>query len=431
MENRDLIIPARFDSKDVVAGLKVVEESGHVAGDLGQAADAASAQFRKAHESVESALQEYAVLRRALQQAPGDEGRSTSGDPSADEAARGSAAKVPPEGWLGSGGGLLAGGARLGGSGTRLTDEQAGRLPQGSPLLLKTGGPHAQQGTGRSGPLPDSGHRGAPAETDLLPAGGSVGSSDGRAEGSSVLESSSPFGLGRSLASPGGFGPSRAITPADRPGLSRRDSPAGGSGTGDLEAFLESNETRAEVRRRQDLAKGTDNPDEEPGGLGRTGRMAREAVADYEDWLTGGRDVSRDGWAAIRTGGPTAAAGAAGAQRGDMPASRGGAETWHNGERSPEGFDPREGIRRVRAASPLAAPADDSFAEGWATRPVRERAGIPPGERGPEARFGGASTGVIERLLREQNELIRQDLQRNANRPIAAPPPLRGGGMRM
>ena len=86
MENRELIIPARFDSKDVVAGLKAIEESGQVADDLGQAAAAASAQFRKAHESVESALQEFTLLRRALQQASSDEGRLVSGDPAADEA---------------------------------------------------------------------------------------------------------------------------------------------------------------------------------------------------------------------------------------------------------------------------------------------------------------------------------------------------------
>ena len=432
MENRELIIPARFDSKGVVAGLKAVDQSGHVAGDLGRAADADSAQFRKAHESVASALQEFTLLRRALQQAPGNEVRPAGDDPAAaDETARRSAAKVPQEEWLGSGEGLLTAGTQLGGPGTRFTDEQAGRLQQGPPLLLKTGGLHSQQGAERFGLLPDGGHRRIPAETDLSSAGGSVGPNDGRTEGSSVLESSSPSAVGRSLASPGWFGPSRAITPDDRPGLSRRDSPTGGSRTGNLEAFLESNKTRAEVRRRQDLANGADNPDVEPEGFGRDGRMDGEAVTDYVDWMTGARDVTQDGSAAIRTGGPAAVEGAAGAHRRDMPALRVRAEAWHNNEMPPEGFDPREGIRRVRAASPIAAPADDYFTEGRAMRPVRERAGIPPGARDPEARFGGAPTGVIERLLREQNELIRQDLQRNANRPIAAPPPLRGGGMRM
>src|SRR5262249_17525901 len=148
------------------------------------------------------------LLRRALQQAPGDKGRPASGDPAAAyETARGSAAKVPQEEWLGSREGLLTAGNRLGGPGTLLTDQPAGRLQQGTPLLLKTGGPHSQQDAERSGLLPDSGHRGIPAETDLPSAGGSVGPNDGRTEGSSVLESSSPSAVGPSLASPGWFAP--------------------------------------------------------------------------------------------------------------------------------------------------------------------------------------------------------------------------------
>jgi hypothetical protein len=114
-----------------------------------------------------------------------------------------------------------------------------------------------------------------------------------------------------------------------------------------------------------------------------------------------------------------------------MPALRGGAEARHNGARSPEGFDPLEGYWRIRASSPVAAAADESLADGRAMWPVRRGAGTLYGERGPESRFGGASTGAIERLLREQNELIRQDLQRKASPPIAAPPPMRGGGIRM
>jgi hypothetical protein len=58
-------------------------------------------------------------------------------------------------------------------------------------------------------------------------------------------------------------------------------------------------------------------------------------------------------------------------------------------------------------------------------------AGISMGERDPLGGLGAASTATIERLLREQNELIKQDLQRNAHPPIAAPPPMRGGGIRM
>ena len=96
-----------------------------------------------------------------------------------------------------------------------------------------------------------------------------------------------------------------------------------------------------------------------------------------------------------------------------------------------EGSDPREGIRRARASSPVAAPADVSIADGRTTRPGRGTAGFSAGQTDPESRSGVMSNGTIERLLREQNELIRQDLQRNANPSIAAPPPMRGGGIRM
>ena len=132
MGNRELIIPARFDSRDMLAGLKAVEESGQAAGDLGQTADAASARFRKAHESVESALREFNLLRRSLQQAPGDEERSAVGDPAASESARWAGTKLPTDEWPGPGEDLRgAAGARLGASGTGRADEKAGGTKDG------------------------------------------------------------------------------------------------------------------------------------------------------------------------------------------------------------------------------------------------------------------------------------------------------------
>ena len=97
-----------------------------------------------------------------------------------------------------------------------------------------------------------------------------------------------------------------------------------------------------------------------------------------------------------------------------------------------EGFDPREGLRRIRTTFPMAVPADEPLAEGPAARSMRGGPGASPGAWEPGAGLGGAAIGgTIERLLREQNELIKQDIQRNANPPIAAPPPMRGGGLRM
>ena len=368
----------------------------------------ASAQFRKAHQSVESALQEFSLLRRTLKQAPGDEGGPTSGDPATREAARGASAAVPPEEWLGSGEGLGAAAARLGSPGSRPTLEQSGRHERGTPPLLRMQETHSQQDVGRSSLLPDSGQWGTPARSDLPPEGGSSGPGDERSAGPSILGSSGLVTLGRSQ------------------GLSGRDGTMRSLGTGDLDR----NESLAKVHPRLGFPKGTEDPAGELGGRIRAGQMAREVGAEYVDWKTGRHDGGRDGLAVIRPGGPAVAVGEAGARSRDVPTREAGVEVWHDGGWS-NGIDPREAMWRMRATSPGAAPIDDSIAEGRGMRSVRERVGNPPSARDPVVGFGGASTGAIERLLKEQNELIRQDLQRNANHPIAAPPPLRGGGMRM
>ncbi|MHB1561850.1 MAG: hypothetical protein ACYC61_30745, partial [Isosphaeraceae bacterium] len=93
-------------------------------------------------------------------------------------------------------------------------------------------------------------------------------------------------------------------------------------------------------------------------------------------------------------------------------------------------IDAWEAIRRMRTAVPLSGPVAGCSSDGpsgW-SRPSSSSPG------GREASFqagGGASGSVIERLLREQNEMIRQDAQRAASPPISAPPPFRGGGLRM
>ena len=407
MERPELIIPARFDSKDGVAGLKAVEESGH-GEDVGQAGEVASAQFRKAHQSVQSALQEFSLLRRTLQQVPVDEGCPTSVDPTAREAARDASATVPPEEWLGSGEGLRAAGALLGRPATRPPLEQSGRLEQGSPPLLKMQEAQSQQDVGRSSLLPDSYPWGIPWRSDLPPEGGSSKPCDERSADSSVLRSSSLVALGRSQ------------------GLSVPDATLRGLGTGNRDR----NETLAKVQHRLGFPEGAEDLAEESGGRSRAGRMTREVVADYADWKAGRCDSSRDGAAAIRPGGPTMAVGQAGARSRDVPAREGGVEPCYDRGLS-NGIDPREAIWRMRATSPVEASIDPSIAEGRAMHSVRERAGNPPGARDPVVGLGVESTGAIERLLKEQNELIRQDLQRNSNHPIAAPPPLRGGGIRM
>ncbi len=101
MDNRKLIIPDRFDHKDAVAGLKAIQQSGHVAGDLEHAADMASARFRKAHESIKSASQSYLELRRTLQGVADHEDRPTADEPVANEAGQAGGKNLTPKEWRG------------------------------------------------------------------------------------------------------------------------------------------------------------------------------------------------------------------------------------------------------------------------------------------------------------------------------------------
>jgi hypothetical protein len=153
--------------------------------------------------------------------------------------------------------------------------------------------------------------------------------------------------------------------------------------------------------------------------------MARGAGAGYAEWLTGDREDGRDGLAAARNGD------AAGAPLRDRQALRDATEDWGRSGGPSGSLDPREAIRRARASSPIAAHAEESPLQDRMVQPPQARAGLSSGGLEGGAGLDGMSTGVIERLLREQNELIKQDLQSNAYPPIAAPPPLRGGGIRM
>ena len=71
--------PGPIRSRGAVAGLRAIEQGGHAADGLGHAADAASARFRKAHESVKSALQQFPDLSQTLRQASGQGLRPATG----------------------------------------------------------------------------------------------------------------------------------------------------------------------------------------------------------------------------------------------------------------------------------------------------------------------------------------------------------------
>ena len=189
--------------------------------------------------------------------------------------------------------------------------------------------------------------------------------------------------------------------------------------------------TVPDVRRTPGSATRAGTAADEPAGSARFERMAPEALVDYDEWRGADRDIDQDGIAPARRAGPVAAQGAAGERGRDVRGPQDEIEAWHASGGVPEGFDPREGLRRIRAPFPLAAAAGESIVEGRTMPPTGEASGISPGGRDRDAGIGGGATGAIERLLREQNEMIRQDAQRSASPPIAAPPPLRGGGMRM
>lgn len=410
MENRELIIPARFDSKDAAAGLRAIEESGHAADDLGQAAAAASAQFRKAHESVQAAAQEYLRLTRSVRQAAATDAPSAAGGLAAGEAvARTGAGSLPGE-WLESTDGLLAAGARRGGREDGQSSEPGGESRPAVPPFAKMGGLNLQQG-------------GASMGADL-PTGASVGPGQG---GWSEI---SPRGIGESMDR----GPGGASGPGDgpaRPEVARNtanplQNPA--ERGDDTQAFLAGREILSQVRGSQGSVKDADDPG---AGASRGGRIPREAASDYLEWVTGGHDGSRGGAGINRSVAPTVPDVEAGMRSTGIEPMRGEVEARQRVAMSPGGFDLLEGIRRARVAPPPAPAPDGSPADGPAMRRERGWASASSGEQGLGSRFGGASTDAIERLLREQNELIRQDLQRNAHPPIAAPPPMRGGGIRM
>jgi hypothetical protein len=423
MDKSEQIVPARFDYQDAVAGLRAIEESGHVAGDLGQAADAASARFRKAHESVQSARQEFLHLGRALQQAPGHGPRPTTGQPAANETGDGATTRLPPAEWLGSRAEIPAdAGARRAGLGTGSTNEQAGAGPHGH-MAVAAEREILRRGAEPSDWFPGRGGRGIPADAPL-PTAGDLPGPGGAPEGDIVLraiEEARNRGLGGDSGPADDMGRSESSGPfADR-----RQQP-GASGQ-DLDAFQRQGEILADIRLRQGFAGGLGDAGARTGGSGQPERMAREALAGYVEWMTGDREVSRDRVAAAQHIGTPEA----GAQRRDQEALPEATDARHRSGPRPGSLDPREGIRRTRASSPIAAPVDESIAPDRATPPSREMPGASPGEWDAGARLGSSSTDVIVRLLREQNELIRQDLRRTANPPIAAPPPMRGGGARM
>jgi hypothetical protein len=414
MDNRKLIIPDRFDHKDAAAGLKAIQQSGHVAGDLEHAADMASARFRKAHESIKSASQSYLELRRTLQGVADHEPRPTAGGLDANAAGHGGEANLTLKDRRESGDEIRNyAGVRFGGPVANSPGEKSGedRHKSSTPSMTLGGLPHEAAGlTPGQAHLPASGMPAGPTHEGSVSRTASRGISEATSRGlggdSSPVDGMGRFEQARSLAE----GPQQRGARSEGPG-----------------AFLEKNVILGDGGRRSAL-QGPAHPGAEQRESGWLGSSTREASADFVGWANSDREGSRTGLTAPWRAGNTIADGS---RHRDLQAGRDEAEARLKNEGASEGIEAREGIRRMRTSFPAAAPADGQHAEERTTG-SRAGAGISPGGRDPNVQLGGAAAvGVIERLLREQNELIRQDLRRNVSPPIAAPPPMRGGGIRM
>ena len=284
MENRELIIPARFDSKDVLAGLQAVEESGQAAGDLGQAADAAAARFRRAHESVESALQEFDLLRRALRQATAGHGGRRPGR----RTSRRRAGRAVPAGGVARDPGRGSAAPPGLGSGAPARDGQAGKtggLPRRPSRRRRT--PSRAREPDRPMLPRDAALGRSRAETD--PRGRQPGRAARRAEPRVRQPSSRRSVRPGTIGAPtGGLGPSAAMTPDDRPGPPRRGSPRpeARATAGDLPR---EGEILADVRRRQGFAGGSGRPRRGAGRVRRGGTDRPERPSPIMlEWMTGG-----------------------------------------------------------------------------------------------------------------------------------------------
>jgi hypothetical protein len=403
MDKRELIIPTRFDHKDAAAGLKAIEQCGHAAGDLEHAADAASARFRKAQESVKSASEGYIELRRTLQGVADHEPRPTAGGVVANEAGQAGEKNLTPREWRESMDEFRNhAGARFGGSLTNSPGEQPGEVrDKSSPPSMTLGG------------LPQEAAASTPGQAYLPTSGPSQEGPQNRTAFRGISEAKSR-GLGgeSSLAD----------------GLRRAEQArilADGQHREALGASFEKGEVLGDGDGRRGAVQGSAHAGAEPRESGWPGSSTRESPADFVGRANSGREGPQS-WLTTpwRAGNTTAD----GTRQYDLQTVRDQAEARLKNEGASEGIEAREGIRRMRTSFPAAAPADGHLAEERTTGP-RAGAGLSPGRRDTNLQLGGgANGGVIERLLREQNELIKQDLQRNVSPPIAAPPRCAEGG---
>lgn len=394
MENHEWIIPVRFESRDAAAGLRSIEEGVLTAGNLGQTADTTSGRFRQAHESIASASRQYSRLRAAIRE----------GGPAAEDAFSGSIIKGLSEQRLGSAAVTHSLETQTQGPQPASSGEADGRVGQETASRSDPGGdghltgPDSMDGLAVLSEIQNLDRRGwAGARPGDRPRTPSADVSPDQDDGGSFV--------------PG----TRPEPPSDR--IDR---------AGRLSSISRQSASLLGGRRALDQALGRPGQaiEADEAGLGKIGGdravpMGQRGLADYRAWTADnlGRDAtptSRPDWALVPTGE-------------EAPRSAGGITfpVAPIAGIAPPGIAPNAMTRSPMIPSALTPTADDQ----WTSHPRATNLG-PIGGRGSEGGLG-ASNGAIERLLREQNDLIRQELQRDTSRPIAAPPPLRGAGIRM
>ncbi len=400
MDQHDPIIPARFNHRDAAAGLRSLEQTGEHADALAHAADSAAARFQRAREAIGAASRGYLDLGQSTRSVGVDD---------------------PDEPASGAGEPRDAVGLRPGPAGSRSSNHETSSPgepgdPQRPGHLINPGGRATMAPRGIE-----------PASADRTP----------RPEGSSASPS--------------------AAESASRDSARSVEEAAGRGDRGNLGLA----DAAARSRRPGAMPEGSPHrtgADCDPGGL--SGRRGNPAVADErnEDFSASTEPdpatmLSRPASPPARTSSPDLAGSTneegrpgreqlfnsrsvAGTPVAGVPGRGSRALGLEDDSLAGPGapgadFDAGEAIRKMRSASPASASLASRPAEASASWGQAASAG-PSGGRDTMFPSGGPSSGtVIERLLREQNEMIRQDAQRSASPPISAPPPLRGGGLRM
>ena len=394
MENHEWIAPTRFQSRDAVAGLRSIEEEVPDVDDLGQAVSTSSTRFRQAHESIASASRQHARLQSAIRES----------GPVAEN--------------------LFAGSVFDGFSKMRLNSVEFARSRESwnGGSLQSTPGP-ADQGVGQeiarrsepSGdrPASDPVSRNALGALTGMPIIDHRGRSDSRPENHprspSADVSPDPITVESHIPGDGPLSSNNGVSHAGRLGLINHQ------GT----SLLGDQATLTRIHARPDSAI-----EDEGSGSGKTKSersvpMNQRSLSDFQAWKSG--SLIRD---ATPTSHPDRALIPIDPEASRMTGGMAFPAAPITGL-SPPGIATNKMTRSLTSPSSLAP----SAAGQWIS-PPRATDSSPIVDRGSESGFG-ASNGTIERLLREQNDLIRQDLQRDASRPIAAPPPLRNSGIRM